>query len=108
MQFGMEVSVEGDVISWRGQLVWNGSEDTEIDCYFPLLSRICFDSLAKDRLIAGELSGSEKGPTDALNYSSTYIGGLSSPVYLIEGAGRGLAMLEDNRADFAADPGGCS
>jgi len=108
MQFGMEVSVEGDVISWRGQLIWNGPDDTEIDCYFPLLSRICFDSAAKDRLIAGELSGSEKGPTAAINYSSTYIGGLSSPVYLIEGAGHGLAMLEDNRADYAADPGGCS
>ena len=107
MQFGMEVSIEGNVIGWRGQLIWNGPDDTEVDCYFPLLSRIRFESATRDRLVAGELSGSEKGPTGAINYSSTYIGGLSSPVYLVEGGGRGLAMLEDNRADFAADPGGC-
>ena len=39
MQFGMEVSIEGNVIAWRGQLLWNGADDTEVDCYFPLLSR---------------------------------------------------------------------
>ena len=90
MQFGMEVSIEGNVIGWRGQLIWNGPDDTEVDCYFPLLSRIRFESATRDRLVAGELSGSEKGPTGAINYSSTYIGGLSSPVYLVEGGGRGL------------------
>ena len=107
MQIGLEITTEGDVVEWRGQAVWNGSDDTDVDVYYPLLSRIRFDSTGSDRLVSGELAGVEKPHVATLNYSSTYLGGLSSPVYLVEGAGRGLAFIEDSRADFAADPGGC-
>jgi hypothetical protein len=107
MQIGLEITVEGDVIEWRGQAVWNGPDDTDVDVYYPLLSRIRFDPSGSDRLVSGELAGVEKSHVATLNYSATYLGGLSSPVYLVEGAGRGIAFVEDSRADLAADPGGC-
>lgn len=107
MQIGIEASVEGDVITWSGQVVWNGADDLDADFYFPLLSRIRFDSPERDRLIAGELSGTMKQPLSSINFSQTYLGGLSTPCYMVEGAGRGLAFLEDSRADFTADPGAC-
>jgi hypothetical protein len=107
MQIGLEISVEGDVVEWRGQSVWNGPEDVDVDLYYPLLSRLHFDPPGNDRLLSGELAGVEKPHIASKNYSATYLGGLSSPVFLVEGDGRGLALLEDSRADFAADPGGC-
>jgi hypothetical protein len=107
MEIGLEITVEGDVIEWRGQAVWNGSGDVDVDLYYPLLSRVRFDPGGNDRLVSGELGGVEKTRMAQLNYSATYLGGLSSPVFLVEGDGRGLAFLEDNRADFAADPGSC-
>lgn len=108
LQMALEVIVEGDVIRWRGQAVWNGDSDQNIDIYFPLLADVRFDKEGQDRLIAGELSGTEYGPLSAINFSVTYLGGMSIPAYLVEGGGHGLAFLEDNRADFAADSGGCS
>ena len=107
MQVGLEIGVEGDVVEWRGQAVWNGSDDVDVDLYYPLLSRVRFDPEGNDRLISGALSGVEKPHLAILNYTETYLGGLSSPVFLIEGDGRGLAFIEDSRADYAADPGGC-
>ncbi len=107
MQMGLEIAVEGDVIEWRGQAAWNGPDDVDVDLYYPLLSRIRFDPAGGDRLIAGSLSGVEKPHIATLNYSATYLGGLSSPVFLVEGDGRGLAFVEDSRADLAADPGAC-
>jgi hypothetical protein len=107
LQVGLEITVEGDVIEWRGQAVWNGLEDVDVDLYYPLLSRVRFDPSGSDRLVSGELSGVEKPHVAALNYSATYLGGLSSPVFTVEGGDRGLAFIEDSRADFAADPGGC-
>jgi len=53
------------------------------------------------------LSGHEVGPTGAIDYARTYLGGLSCPVFLLQGANRGLAILDDNRADFGADEGAC-
>jgi hypothetical protein len=107
MQIGLEITVEGDVIEWRGQAVWNGPDDVDVDIYYPILSRVRFDPLGGDRLISGELSGVEKSHVAKLNYSATYLGGLASPVFMVEGGGRGLAFIEDSRADFAADPGAC-
>jgi hypothetical protein len=107
LQTGIEITVEGDVIEWRGQAAWNGADDVDLDFYFPLLSRIKLSGGNSDRLIAGELSGTARGPLADLNFSQTYLGGLSTPTYLIDGGDRGLAFLEDSRADFAADPGGC-
>jgi hypothetical protein len=107
MQIGLEIAVEGNVIDWRGQAVWNGPEDLDVDLYYPFLSRLSFDPAGTDRLVSCELAGVEKPHTTTLNYSADYLGGLSSPVFMVEGGGRGLALLEDSRADFAADPGGC-
>jgi len=107
MQAGIEVSVEGDVVTWRGQVAWNGPDDIDVDFYFPLLSRVRVAAPDKDRLIAGELSGTMRGTLDHINFSQTYLGGLSTPAYLIDGGDRGLTFLEDSQADFAADPGGC-
>jgi len=107
LQIGLEIAVEGDVIEWRGQAVWNGPEDVDVDIYYPFLSHLRFDQAGSDRLVSGELAGVEKPHTTTLSYSADYLGGLSSPVFMVEGGGRGLALLEDSRADFAADPGGC-
>ena len=106
---GLEISTQGDVIAWRAQAIWNGPDDANVDIYFPLLSRLRFDSKdgARDRLIAAQISGVEEHPLSSINFSSTYLGGLSSPAFMLEGGGRGLAFLDDNRADYAADPGGC-
>ncbi len=107
MQIGLEIAVEGDVVEWRGQAVWNGPDDVDVDLYYPLLSRVRFDPAGNDRLISAEISGVEKAHVSSLNYTSTYMGKLSSPVFLVDGDGRGLAFVEDSRADYAADPGGC-
>jgi len=107
MQAGIEISVEGNVIRWLGQVAWNGPGDLDVDFYFPLLSRVRIAGPERDRLIAGELSGTMRGSLGRLNFSETYLGGLSTPAFLIDGGERGLAFLEDNRADFAAEPGGC-
>ena len=105
MQLSLHISVEGNVITWLGQAIWNGLESLDADLYFPLLSRITFDSPATDRAISPQISGSTRGPAGELTYKSAYLGTLSSPVFLVEGGGRGLAVLDDNRADLAADPG---
>ena len=105
MQLSLDISVEGNVITWLGQAIWNGVESVDADLYFPLLSRITFDSSMTDRAIFPQFSGSTRGPAGEVNYHSAYLGTLSSPVFLIEGGGRGLAVLDDNRADLAADPG---
>ncbi|MCX6629625.1 MAG: DUF6259 domain-containing protein, partial [Candidatus Solibacter sp.] len=105
MQISLDISVEGNVITWLGQALWNGSEKVEADIYFPLLSRIRFDSTEKDRAIFAQTSGSVRGPLGTVNYSQPYLGSLSAPVFMVDGGNRGLAVLDDNRADFAVDPG---
>ena len=105
MQLSLDISVEGNVITWLGQAIWNGSEPLDADLYFPLLSRVTFDSPSTDRAIFPQISGSTRGPLGDVNYCAAYLGTLSSPVFLVEGSGRGLAVLDDNRADLAVDPG---
>ena len=101
----LDISVEGSVINWLGQALWNGNEKIEAVIYFPLLSRVKFDSPQHDRAVFPQTSGSVREPLGALNYSQNYVGRMASPVFLTEGGGRGLAWLDDNRADYAPDPG---
>lgn len=104
----IEISVEGNVAAWKGQVLWNGVEALEADIYFPLLSRVKFDSPPKDRILVSQSSGSVIENLSALNYSNSYMGRLSSPVFLVEGGGRGLAVVDDNPSDLAADPSASS
>ena len=106
MQIGLEVTVEGDAVTWRAQVVWNGAEDADADIYFPLLSRVKLDG-ASDRLIAAHISGATYDSIASLNFTASYLGGLSSPAFLLQGSEHGVAFLERNRADLAADPAGC-
>jgi hypothetical protein len=105
---GMDISIDGSVITWLGQALWNGDEKIEADIYFPLLSRMVFDSPASDRGLFPQTSGSVRAPLGSLNYSQNYVGRMASPVFLTEGGDRGLAWLDDNRADYAPDPGATS
>ncbi len=104
----LQVSVEGSVATWRGQAFWNGQDSVELDIYLPLLSRIRFESLAKDRLLAAEVSGIVLNSIGGVNYSDAYTGSLSAPVFLVEGGGHGIAVIDDNRAEWAEDPGACA
>jgi hypothetical protein len=108
MLVAIEVSVEGNVANWSGQVLWNGDAAVEMDVYFPLLSRVHFDPSQKDRAILAQNSGSVQQPLQDIDYANTYLGNMSAPVFLLEGGGRGLAVLDDNRADYAADPGAAS
>lgn len=47
----MDISVEGSVIEWVGQALWNGDEKIEAEILFPLLSRVKFDSPQRDRAV---------------------------------------------------------
>ncbi|BDI30484.1 hypothetical protein CCAX7_25350 [Capsulimonas corticalis] len=107
LQFALEVSVEGHVASWRGQAGWNGDETWEADFYLPLFSRIVFDHAETDRAILPANSGSVFSGLNGRAVCRTYIGNFASPVMLAEGGGRGLALLDDNLADYAAEPGAC-
>ncbi len=60
--FGLSVGVEGNVMSWRGQVGWNGAQSVEIDFYFPLWSKVVLDSPDADRAIFATLSGDVVGP----------------------------------------------
>jgi hypothetical protein len=102
---GMDITVDGSVINWSGQALWNGDEKIEAEIYFPLLSPVAFDTPATDRAIFPQTSGSVRAPLSEINYSQNYVGRMASPVFLTEGGGRGLAWLDDNRADYAPDPG---
>ena len=102
---GLDISVEGSVVQWLGQALWNGDEPIEAEIYYPLLSRVKFESTDHDRAIFPQTSGSVRAPLGAVNYSQNYVGRMASPVFLTEGGGRGLAWLDDNRADYAPDPG---
>jgi len=105
MQIGMEITVEGSVVKWLGQALWNGDEPVEAEVYFPLLSRVRFDSPQTDRAITPQISGSVRAPLGEVNFVQNYVGRFASPVFLVEGGGRGLAWLDDNRADYAPDSG---
>src|SRR5262249_6457490 len=105
MQISLDISVEGNVITWLGQALWNGIEPLDADIYFPLLSRVTFDGPATDRAIFPQNSGSTRSRLGEINYRCAYMGSLSSPVFLVEGGSRGLALLDDNRADLAVDAG---
>ena len=100
----IEVEVEGHVATWRGQACWNGADAVDMDIYFPLLSRVRFTADGTDRAVLGRLSGEVREPLNRINVRAPYLGNCSSPVFLVEGGGRGLAVLDDNRADYAADP----
>ena len=101
----MDISVEGSVIEWVGQALWNGDEKIEAEILFPLLTRVKFDSPQRDRAVFPQTSGSVRAPLGEVNYMQNYVGRMASPVFLTEGGGRGLAWLDDNRADYAPDPG---
>jgi hypothetical protein len=107
LELVLEVEVEGHVATWRGQVIWNGPEPLELDVYYPMLSRLRFDPAGQDRTLMPQISGSVLAVAD-LNFRRAYLGNLSCPLFLVEGAGRGLAVLDDNRADLAADPGACA
>ena len=107
MQLAIDVAVEGHVASWRAQACWQGPDDVEADIYFPLLSRVQFAADGQDRALLAVISGSVAGPLSQVNVRRTYLGNLSCPVFLIDGGDRGLAVLDDNRADYAPDPGAC-
>ena len=105
LEVGIEVEVEGHVATWRGQACWNGDTALEADICFPLFSRMRFSPQGPDRAVVAQLSGAVYEPLDRVNFQAPYVGNLSSPCFLVEGGGRGLAVLDDNRADYAADPG---
>lgn len=102
---GLDITVEGAVISWLGQALWNGEEKIEAEIFFPLLSRVRFDEAGRDRALFPQTSGSVREPLSMVNYAQNYVGRMASPVFLVEGGGRGIAWLDDNRADYAPDPG---
>jgi len=104
----LEVEVEGHVITWRGQVGWEGEEAAEIEVFYPLLSRVRLSANAQDRALLPQISGATYGPLTQSNIKAAYIGNLSCPVFLVDGDGRGLAFLDDNRADFAAEPDACT
>lgn len=101
----MQVVVDGNVANWQGQVFWNGNEAIEADIFYPMLSRVRFDSPRTDRALTAQTSGIELKPLGNANYSKSYIGNLSAPVFLAEGGGRGLAFVDDNHADYAPEPG---
>lgn len=104
---GLEVEVEGHVATWRGQAVWNGNQPIDADVYYPLFSRVRFRDPMTDRALVSVIAGSEVMPLATAEFRRAYVGNLSSPAFLAEGGGRGLAFLDDNQADYAADPGAC-
>ena len=105
MQLLLQVEVDGHVATWRGQVAWNGDEALEADIYFPLLSRVRCDAPERDRALMPFIAGSVQEPLSTVEFSNAYLGLLSAPFFLVEGGGRGLAVHDDNRADFAPDPG---
>src|ERR1035437_1654599 len=44
----LDISVEGNVANWSGQVLWNGNDAVDMDVYFPLLSRVRFSASARD------------------------------------------------------------
>ncbi|MGA2866932.1 MAG: DUF6259 domain-containing protein [Verrucomicrobiota bacterium] len=109
LQMVYQVSVEGHVTTWTGQALWNGEEPIEADLYFPLLSRARFAGAGQqDRAIVPQTDGTTLAPLETQNFTRTYMGSLAAPVFLLEGGGRGLAVVDDNRTDYAAEPGGSS
>ena len=106
MQLALEIEVEGHVATWRGQLAWNGPTPLDADVYFPLLSRVRFGN-GGDRALLTTISGAALGPLPQVNSNRPYLGNSACPVFIVEGGDRGLAFLDDNRADYAADPGAC-
>lgn len=107
IQVAIEVEVEGHVATWRGQVAWNGATAFEADIYFPLLSRVRFGEAAAERALVAEVSGAVVEPLSEVNFRKMYMGNLACPLFIVEGGERGVAVLDDNRADFAADPGAC-
>ncbi len=103
----LEISVEGHVATWRGQMGWNGAEAVEADIYFPLLSRLGVAEVGGGRTIMPENGGAALGPLDAVNYRRAYMGNLASAAFLIEGDAVGLAFLDEHPADHGADPAAC-
>jgi len=102
---GLWIEVEGHVSTWRGQLCWNGEDAVEIEMYYPLFSRICFQSPEEDRALFPSVSGLTLTNPGEAHYQGSYPGGLSAPCFLYEGGNSGITFLDDNRADCAADPG---
>jgi len=107
LELALQVEVEGNVATWRGQAGWNGNVELDAEFYFPLLSRVKFASPDSDRAIMPSVSGAVLSPLSTTEFEGGYLGGLSSPTFLVEGGGHGLAFLDDNRADTAADPAAC-
>ena len=101
----LEIRVAGNVATWRGQLGWNGDEAVEADVYLPLFSRLGVGG--GGRAILPQNGGAVFGPLDEVNFRRAYMGNLASPVFLLDGDGRGLAFVDENEADLAADPAGC-
>jgi len=107
MELAIEVEVEGHVATWRGQACWAGTSPAEIEIYFPIFSRLRFSSSGADRALVATISGAVLEPLSAVNFHKPYLGNVACPAFIVEGGGRGLAVLDDNRADLAADPGAC-
>ncbi len=105
MLLGLWIEVEGNVSIWRGQLCWNGEEAVEVQMYYPLFYRISFHSPEEDRAIFPSVSGLTLTNPGGAHYHGSYPGGLSAPCFLYEGGNSGVAFLDDNRTDCAADPG---
>ncbi len=105
--FALQVSVDGQVATWRGQIGWNGDDAVDLEAYFPLLSRLIPGDPAHDRALFPHISGSVQGPLGEVNYRQGYLGGIAAPCFFVDGGERGIAFLDDNRADFSPDPGAC-
>lgn len=104
----IEVEVEGNVATWRGQVCWWGPVSVDMDIYYPVLSGIKLNHRGADRALVALVSGSVIPDLTKAHFRSSHIGSLSSPVFIIDGGDRGLALVDDNRADYAADPGACA
>lgn len=105
LALGLEVSVEGHVATFRGQAAWNGEEPLDAQFYFPLLSHVRVGDPGRSRAIVPEVSGAVLAPLSEVEFRRDHLGGLASPTFLLDGEGRGLALLDDNRAHEAADAG---
>lgn len=105
LNIGLSVTVEGHVATWRGQVIWNGDYPLDVDVYYPLFSRLCFTGKDDEYGLVSAVSGQRLAPLDRTNFRHTYPGNISLPGFMVGGGGRGLTFLDENRAEYATDPG---
>jgi len=100
----LDVKAIGHIVRFRGQACWTGGKPAHVLLYYPYMPGA--GHFENAGVILPKVNGSVM-KLRGMDISCSYLGGMALPAFLIQNEADGLAFLDENGSDRAAEPSSC-